>query len=189
MALQDTSEFPVYRRAHMPTEARVADLLARMTIDEKIAQLHAVWLKLSVDGQHAWRTEDFAQRDTGVPLDTLLRHGLGQVTRPLGTHTVDPHEGVKALNALQRQMVEETRLGIPVMSHEECLVGLMIKDATLFPSSLNYAATWNAALIGRVGKMIGEQARSIGCRQSRRPSGLRKTKHSTNSLAHRTTWL
>jgi len=169
MALQDTSEFPVYRRAHMPTEARVADLLARMTIDEKIAQLHAVWLKLSVDGQHAWRTEDFAQRDTGVPLDTLLRHGLGQVTRPLGTHTVDPREGVKALNALQRQMVEETRLGIPVMSHEECLVGLMIKDATLFSSSLNYAATWNAALIGRVGKMIGEQARSIGCRQGLAP--------------------
>jgi beta-glucosidase-like glycosyl hydrolase len=169
MALQDNSEFPVYRRAHMPTDARVADLLARMTIDEKIAQLHAVWLKLSADGQHAWRTEDFAQRDTGVPLDTLLRHGLGQVTRPLGTHTVDPQEGVKALNALQRQMVEETRLGIPVMSHEECLVGLMIKDATLFPSSLNYAATWNPALIGRVGEMLGEQARSIGCHQGLAP--------------------
>ncbi|WP_027796999.1 glycoside hydrolase family 3 N-terminal domain-containing protein [Paraburkholderia acidipaludis] len=169
MSLQHTSETPVYRRHDAPTEARVADLLARMTLDEKIAQLHAVWLKLREDGRHEWRSEDFAQRDTGVPLETLLRHGLGQVTRPLGTHTVDPKEGVKALNALQRQMVEGTRLGIPVMAHEECLVGLMIKDATLFPSPLNYAATWNPALIGRVGEVIGEQARSIGCHQGLAP--------------------
>src|SRR5215470_14560630 len=100
MALEDTSEYPLYRKAHIPTDARVADLLARMTIDEKIAQLHAVWLKLAEHGHHQWRTEDFAQRDTHVPLDTLLRHGLGQVTRPLGTHTVDPKDGVRALNAL-----------------------------------------------------------------------------------------
>ncbi|CAG9204889.1 Beta-glucosidase [Paraburkholderia tropica] len=169
MSLDHQSEVPVYRRAHAPTEARVADLLARMTIDEKIAQLHAVWLKLRAHGRHEWRTEDFAQRDTGVPLDTLLRHGLGQVTRPLGTHTVDPQEGVEAFNALQRQMIEQTRLGIPVMAHEECLVGLMIKDATLFPSPLNYAATWNPALVGRVGEVIGEQARSIGCHQGLAP--------------------
>ncbi|CAB3756470.1 glycoside hydrolase family 3 N-terminal domain-containing protein [Paraburkholderia humisilvae] len=169
MALEDTREVPLYRKADAPTGARVADLLARMTIDEKIAQLHAVWLKLAVDGRHQWRTEDFAQRDTDVPLDTLLRHGLGQVTRPLGTHSVDPKEGVWALNALQRQMVEGTRLGIPVMAHEECLVGLMIKDATLFPSPLNYAATWNPDLIARVGRMIGEQARSIGCHQGLAP--------------------
>jgi len=169
MALEDSRDLPPYRRVDTPTQARVADLLARMTIDEKIAQLHAVWLKLSADGHHAWRSEDFAQRDTGIPLDALLRHGLGQVTRPLGTHTVDPKEGVKALNALQRQMMEHTRLGIPVMSHEECLVGLMIKDATLFPSPLNYAATWNPTLIGRVGEMIGAQARSIGCHQGLAP--------------------
>jgi len=169
MALEHNTEVPLYRRADAATEERVADLLARMTLDEKIGQLHAVWLKLRADGHHEARAEDFAQRDAGVPLETLLRHGLGQVTRPLGTHTVDPKEGVKALNALQRQMLEETRLGIPVMAHEECLVGLMIKDATLFPSPLNYAATWNPALIGRVGEVIGAQARSIGCRQGLAP--------------------
>jgi beta-glucosidase-like glycosyl hydrolase len=169
MALEHTTEAPLYRRADAPTEERVADLLGRMTLDEKIGQLHAVWLKLRADGRHESRGEDFAQRDANVPVETLLRHGLGQVTRPLGTHTVEPKEGVKALNALQRQMVEETRLGIPVMAHEECLVGLMIKDATLFPSPLNYGATWNPALIGRVGEVIGEQARSIGCRQGLAP--------------------
>ena len=59
MALQDNSEFPVYRRAHMPTDARVADLLARMTIDEKIAQMHAFWLLLSENGDHRTRSDSF----------------------------------------------------------------------------------------------------------------------------------
>lgn len=163
------SEVPLYRNPAAAVEKRVADLLARMTLDEKIAQLHAAWLKLSSDGNHEARTVDFAHGDAHVTVDTILQHGLGQITRPLGTHTVDPREGVRALNALQRQMVEDTRLGIPVMSHEECLVGLMIKDATLFPSPLNYAATWNPHLVGEVGAIIGEQARSIGCHQGLAP--------------------
>jgi beta-glucosidase len=163
------SEIPLYRNPAATVEERVADLLARMTLDEKIAQLHAAWLRLSSDGNHESRTVDFAHGEAGMPVETLLQHGLGQITRPLGTHTVDPKEGVSALNTLQRQMVENTRLGIPVMSHEECLVGLMIKDATLFPSPLNYAATWNPWLVERVGQIIGEQARSIGCHQGLAP--------------------
>jgi beta-glucosidase len=150
-------------------QARVADLLARMTMDEKIAQLHAAWLKLSADGNHKARSIDFARSANEITVDAILQHGLGQITRPLGTHTVDPKEGVRALNELQRKMVEDTRLGIPVMSHEECLVGLMIKDATLFPSPLNYAATWNPNLVGEVGRIIGEQARTIGCHQGLAP--------------------
>ncbi|WP_233886657.1 glycoside hydrolase family 3 N-terminal domain-containing protein [Paraburkholderia flagellata] len=169
MSLEHTTEVPVYRRADAPTGQRVADLLARMTLDEKIAQLHAAWLKLSADGEHKARSIDFAQSANSLTVDQILEHGLGQITRPLGTHTVDPKEGVRALNELQRKMVEDTRLGIPVMSHEECLVGLMIKDATLFPSPLNYAATWNPSLVGEVGRIIGEQARSIGCHQGLAP--------------------
>ena len=166
----DIAEQPaLYRDAAAPIAERVADLLGRMTLEEKIAQLHAGWLKLSADGDHTWRIADFAQRDTGITVDQLLEHGLGQITRPLGTHTVEAHEGVRALNALQRRMIEDTRLGIPVMSHEECLVGLMIEGATLFPAPLNYAATWDADLIEEVGRVIGEQARSIGCHQGLAP--------------------
>jgi beta-glucosidase len=168
MLLRQT-EVPLYRNPAAAVDERVADLLARMTLDEKLAQLHAAWLKLSSDGNHEMRSVDFAHGAAGITIETLLQHGLGQITRPLGTHTVDPQEGVRALNALQRQMVENTRLGIPVMSHEECLVGLMIKDATLFPSPLNYAATWNPGLVERVGQIIGEQARSIGCHQGLAP--------------------
>ncbi|MBC8747591.1 MULTISPECIES: glycoside hydrolase family 3 N-terminal domain-containing protein [Paraburkholderia] len=163
------SEVPLYRNPAAAVEERVADLLARMTLDEKIAQLHAAWLKLSADGAHKARSIDFAQSANQITVDEILQHGLGQITRPLGTHTVDPKEGVRALNELQRKMVEDTRLGIPVMSHEECLVGLMIKDATLFPSPLNYAATWNPRLVGEVGTIIGAQARSIGCHQGLAP--------------------
>ncbi|EEA00118.1 glycoside hydrolase family 3 domain protein [Burkholderia sp. H160] len=163
------SEVPLYRNPAATVEERVADLLARMTLDEKIAQLHAAWLKLSADGKHQARSIDFAQSANQITVDEILQYGLGQITRPLGTHTVDPKEGVRALNELQRKMVEDTRLGIPVMAHEECLVGLMIKDATLFPSPLNYAATWNPRLVGEVGTIIGEQARSIGCHQGLAP--------------------
>ncbi|MGF6659967.1 beta-glucosidase-like glycosyl hydrolase [Paraburkholderia atlantica] len=163
------SEVPLYRNPAAAVEERVADLLARMTLDEKITQLHAAWLKLSADGNHKARSIDFAQSANQITVDEILQYGLGQITRPLGTHTVDPKEGVRALNELQRKMVEDTRLGIPVMAHEECLVGLMIKDATLFPSPLNYAATWNPRLVGEVGTIIGEQARSIGCHQGLAP--------------------
>ncbi|MGF6266595.1 beta-glucosidase-like glycosyl hydrolase [Paraburkholderia youngii] len=163
------SEMPLYRSPAAAVEERVADLLARMTLDEKIAQLHAAWLVLSADGNHKARSIDFAQSVNQITVDEILQYGLGQITRPLGTHTVDPKEGVRALNELQRKMVEDTRLGIPVMAHEECLVGLMIKDATLFPSPLNYAATWNPRLVGEVGTIIGEQARSIGCHQGLAP--------------------
>ncbi|MEX3899753.1 glycoside hydrolase family 3 N-terminal domain-containing protein [Paraburkholderia sp. BR10954] len=163
------SEMPLYRNPAAAVEERVGDLLARMTLDEKIAQLHAAWLVLSADGNHKARSIDFAQSANQITVDEILQYGLGQITRPLGTHTVEPKEGVRALNELQRKMVEDTRLGIPVMAHEECLVGLMIKDATLFPSPLNYAATWNPRLVGEVGTIIGEQARSIGCHQGLAP--------------------
>ncbi|WP_233809606.1 glycoside hydrolase family 3 N-terminal domain-containing protein [Paraburkholderia sp. HP33-1] len=169
MLTKNAAEAPLYKDASAAIEDRVQDLLERMTLEEKIAQLHAAWLKLSSDGNHQWRVADFAQRTTDISIDALLKHGLGHITRPLGTHTVDPKEGVRALNELQRQMIEETRLGIPVMSHEECLVGLMIKDATLFPAPLNYAATWNPDLVEEVGEVTGQQARSIGCHQGLAP--------------------
>ena len=94
-----------------------------------------------------------------------LGHGLGQVSRALGSHGVDPLRGVRALNRLQKFLHEETRLGIPALSHEECLVGLMARGATLFPSALAYSATWNPELIERAAQAIGREARSVGCHE------------------------
>ncbi|WP_337261667.1 MULTISPECIES: glycoside hydrolase family 3 N-terminal domain-containing protein [unclassified Serratia (in: enterobacteria)] len=162
----------LYQDAAQPIEKRVADLLARMTPEEKFAQMHAFWLILASDGQHKVRTDlsdDFSGHQQTATLEQRLKTGIGQITRPLGSHVVDPAEGVRALNCLQKTLVEETRLGIPAMFHEECLVGLLCKDATLFPSALNYGSTWDTALIERVAEAIRTEAQSIGCHQGLAP--------------------
>ncbi|SFO16534.1 beta-glucosidase [Cohaesibacter marisflavi] len=159
----------IFKDATQSPEARADDLLSRMTLDEKIGQMHAVWLFLNENGEHNVRSDQFTGESDADTLRQMLGRGLGQITRPLGTRSIDPAEGVRALNALQKFMLEETRLGIPVMSHEECLSGLMIKGATLFPSALGYGATWNPELIEEVGKMIGEEARAVGCHQGLAP--------------------
>nr|WP_272212611.1 glycoside hydrolase family 3 N-terminal domain-containing protein [Marinicella sp. W31]MDC2878525.1 glycoside hydrolase family 3 N-terminal domain-containing protein [Marinicella sp. W31] len=167
--MNNTHNTPFYKDASQPVDARVADLLARMTIEEKVGQLHAVWLFLSEDGNHQTRSDQFTGSTDPDTLKAMLSSGLGQVTRPLGTRSIDAAEGVRALNALQKFMVEETRLGIPVMSHEECLSGLMIKGATLFPSSLSFGATFNPELVEKVGAAIGQESRAIGCHQGLAP--------------------
>jgi hypothetical protein len=108
-----------YKDPQLSIAQRVSDLLGRMTLEEKIAQMYSYWLILSPEGNHRIRTDAFAQRATPKDLKEMLRRGVGQITRPLGTHPVDPKQGVRALNALQKFLVEETRLGIPAISHEE----------------------------------------------------------------------
>ncbi|WP_129991887.1 glycoside hydrolase family 3 N-terminal domain-containing protein [Rahnella sp. CFA14(1/10)] len=162
----------LYQDASQPVSSRVADLLARMTPEEKFAQMHAFWLILDSHGNHKERTDlsdDFAGHKQSQGLEQQLALGAGQITRPLGTHVVSPAEGRQALNRLQKTLVEETRLGIPAMFHEECLVGLLCKDATLFPSSLCYASTWDPQLMEQIAAAIREEAQSVGCHQGLAP--------------------
>ncbi|SFD16817.1 glycoside hydrolase family 3 N-terminal domain-containing protein [Tropicimonas isoalkanivorans] len=159
----------LYKDPAQSIEARVDDLLARMSLEEKIGQMHSVWLFLNENGQHTTRSDQFTGSSDQDTLKDMLNTGLGQITRPLGTRTVEPAAGVRALNSLQKYLVEETRLGIPVMSHEECLSGLMISGATLFPSALSFGATWNPELVERVGDAIGAELRMIGCHQGLAP--------------------
>ncbi|WP_176084263.1 glycoside hydrolase family 3 N-terminal domain-containing protein [Martelella sp. HB161492] len=165
----NTMTTPLYKDSALSAETRAEDLISRMSLSEKIGQLHAVWLFLEENGQHRTRSDQFTGSSDPETLKAMLSSGLGQVTRPLGTRSIDAQEGVRALNSLQHFMIEETRLGVPVMSHEECLSGLMIKGGTLFPSSLAYGATFNPALIERVGEAIGQEARAIGCHQGLAP--------------------
>jgi beta-glucosidase len=148
---------------------RAKDLLARMTLEEKIAQLHALWLILSEDGKHRFREDDgfIAPSDGGV--ERMVVHGLGLISRPLGTHGVEPRRGVRALNRFQKFLREQTRLGIPALAHEEVLVGLMIQGATLFPSALALGSTWNPELVEKAAQAIGREARSVGCHQGLAP--------------------
>lgn len=162
----------IYKDAKRPVHERVADLLARMTPEEKFAQMHAYWLVLSEQGDHRERSDmsdEFAGVSEQAALAERLKIGVGQITRPLGTHIVEAKTGVRAANRLQKMLVEETRLGIPALFHEECLVGLLCKNATLFPSSLNYGSTWDPELVKRAARQIGLEARSTGCRQGLAP--------------------
>lgn len=160
----------LYKDPGQPTAARVRDLLERMTLDEKMAQMHGAWMVLSDTGDHQLRPEDQAPGGDGsVDWRQLLRSGLGQVTRALGTHGVEAGAGKRALNHLQRFLKNETRLGIPAISHEECLVGLMTRDGTLFPSALAFGATWNPALVERAAQQIRAECLALGCHQGLAP--------------------
>ncbi|MEK0247426.1 glycoside hydrolase family 3 N-terminal domain-containing protein [Raoultella sp. BAC10a-01-01] len=162
----------IYKDASRPVEERVADLLSRMTLEEKFAQMHGYWLVLDENGEHRERSDmsdEFAGVSEQTSLAERLKLGVGQITRPLGTHIVAADSGVRAANWLQKMLMEETRLGIPALFHEECLVGLLCKEATLFPSSLNYGSTWDPELVARAAREIGAEARSTGCKQGLAP--------------------
>ncbi len=157
-----------FRDASLSPEQRSEDLLARMTRDEKIAQLCSVWLTLDpASGDFS----PFQGMFMNNPIDQreLLRDGIGQITRPFGSRPVAPRDGARALNAFQRHLFETTRLGIPAIAHEEALTGFMTEGATQFPSPLNYGATWDPVLIRRVANVIRRQMRTVGTHQALAP--------------------
>ena len=157
-----------YQNPSLSIDARTADLLARMTLQEKAAQLTAVWLTLDPDGG------DFApyQNQLAMTLEQMepaLSQGIGHISRPLGSQPIAPRKGAMAINAFQKRMVEGTRLGIPAFVHEECLTGVTTEGATQFPSPLNYGSTWNPALVREVGDCLRGHLRSIGIHQGLGP--------------------
>lgn len=97
----------IYKDAKRSVHERVADLLARMTPEEKFAQMHAYWLVLSEKGDHRERSDmsdEFAGVSGQAALTERLRMGVGQITRPLGTHIVEAKTGVRAANRLQKML-------------------------------------------------------------------------------------
>jgi beta-glucosidase len=128
-----TTAIAPYRDPALPVEARVADLLGRMTRAEKIAQLGSFWAFEVVgrDGLEADR------------LTALAGDGIGQITRLAGSTNLRPVEVAETANAIQRHLVEGTRLGIPVIFHEECLHGLIAWAAPCFQQSIGAAATFD----------------------------------------------
>jgi beta-glucosidase len=155
-----------YRDPSRPVDERVADLLDRMTLDEKIAQLRAIWLKPQPGGRYeVWDR----MVEQGTDPARLLADGIGQITRPFGTVPIEPAEGWRSLRAVQRFLRENTRLGIPALPHDECLSGFMAQGATQFPSPLSMGATWNPDLIEQVAGVISRQMREAGSLQGLAP--------------------
>ncbi len=160
---------PVYKNPNSPVEDRVKDLIGRMTVEEKILQLTSIWLTFDPDrGEMAPHTDElFPPEDFDI--EYFLTTGIGQITRPFGSQPIDPIKGAEMVNRIQKRLMEETRLGIPAICHEECLTGFMAQVATSFPSPLNFCSTWEPELIEKVGGVIRRQMRSVGTHQGLAP--------------------
>lgn len=153
-----------YRNPALSVAERVADLLSRMTLDEKIAQMTGVWRQRKTVMLDENGALDLARLRTHLP------HGIGQVARLSDVRPgLRPAEMAGLANAIQKYFVEETRLGIPVIFHEECLHGLAAFDATSYPQPIGLASTFDPALVEEVYTAIAEEARSRGAQHALTP--------------------
>ena len=164
---------PAYKISSLPAEKRVKDLLSRMTPAEKAAQMMCVWQEKPQKLVDAEGNFDLKKARAAFKQG----HGLGQVGRPndAGGPPSTPELGLNArrmaelTNAIQKFFLEESRLGIPVIFHEECLHGLAAKDATSFPQPIGLGATFNPELVEALYAMSAHEARTRGTHQALTP--------------------
>ncbi len=163
---QSMAQQPLYKQADAPIDYRVKDLIERMTIEEKVGQLCCPmgWEMYTKTGKNTVTVSDlYVKKMQEAPLGSfwaVLR--ADPWTQKTLENGLNPELAAKALNALQKYAVEETRLGIPVLFAEECPHGHMAIGATVFPTALSAASTWNEALMLEVGEAIGLEARLQG---------------------------
>lgn len=163
-SLEELSTKKDYKDPNMPVDKRVKDLLQRMTIEEKVAQMLGIWqLKKTMI------CDDNGNLDI-EKIRKNFKNGIGQIGRLSDTgNGLKPIEMAEYANKLQKFFVEETRLGIPVVIHEECLHGLAGKDATSYPQPIGLASTFNPELIEEIYSSIAEDARKRGAHQALTP--------------------
>lgn len=140
-------------------EKRVKDLISKMTLEEKIAQLGSI--------QGTYFIED--GKLSKDKMKELLKNGIGQITRLAGGKDREPEKVAEFANEIQRFLIEETRLGIPAIIHEECLSGFMAKSATTFPQAIGLASTFEPELIEKVSSVIRKEMRAEGVHQGLAP--------------------
>ena len=157
---------PAYRNRELSAEQRMRDLLAHMTLEEKAAQMRCVWQQKAatlVDASGQFDPEKARQ---------AFGHGngLGQVGRPSDAGSgLNARQMAELTNAIQRFFVEESRLGIPVVFHEECLHGHAARDGTSFCQPIGLASTFNPGLVESLYAMTAAEARARGTHQALTP--------------------
>jgi len=148
-----------YRNPTLAVDDRVEDLLAQMTVDEKIGQLGSIWVYEVLEKMAFSATK-------AAP---LLAGGLGQVTRMGGASSLAPVALADLANQIQKYLLEQTRLGIPAIVHEECCSGYMARNATCFPQMIGAASTWEPELVEAMTGVIRTQMRAVGAHQGLSP--------------------
>ncbi|HEY7808892.1 MAG TPA: glycoside hydrolase family 3 N-terminal domain-containing protein [Allosphingosinicella sp.] len=162
---------PLYKDASQPTATRVEDLLARMTLEEKVAQIITIW-------EHKGKIQTPSGDFSPAKASKEFPNGLGQLARPsdkrgvdqsnaaagasAGSVNRDARETAEYINAAQRWAMERTRLAIPILMHEEALHGYVARGATSFPQAIGLASTWDPALVERVFTVAAREMRARG---------------------------
>ncbi len=166
----DGKGVPLYKKATAPMAARIDDLLKRMTLEEKVMQLHCLWQKKNtIQNTDTQFSPENAQK--------AFPNGLGMIARPSDRQTgvTDGNAGdngsqqnrgaletANYVNAIQKWAIEQTRLGIPVLMHEEALHGYVAKDATCFPQAIGLASSFDPDLITNVFSVAAREMRARG---------------------------
>ena len=165
-SLTANAQKPVYKDASQPVELRVADLLSRMTLDEKIGQVRCPlgWFIYDKDAKgKVSLTEKFYQYTDEQHIGNywaVLR--ADPWTQKTLTNGLNPALSAEMLNMMQRYAVEKTRLGIPIMVAEETPHGHMAIGTTVFPTALSQAATFDRDVLFRMGEAMGAEIRAQG---------------------------
>jgi len=156
-----------WRDLSLSAGERAALLLGEMTVAERLKQLGSTWPG-SEDLEEAVAPLQESHL-MAEPFEAAIIDGVGHITRPFGTAPVEPRNGMARLGDLQRQVVAANRFGIAAIAHEECLTGLTAWKATVFPTPLAWAATFNPALVAEMGAGIGRDMRALGIHQGLAP--------------------
>ncbi|RCK69108.1 glycosyl hydrolase [Desertihabitans brevis] len=157
----------IWQDASCSPEARARDLVQRMTLPEKLAQLVGLWVGADASGGGVAPHQ--AEMTGAVDWSTTIAHGLGQLTRPYGTRPVAPAMAARSLAAAQRDVVAASRFGIPAQVHEECLTGFAAWQATVYPAPLSWGAAFDPELVQQVAATIGASMRAAGVHQGLAP--------------------
>lgn len=166
VALASCNKLPDYKNSSLSAEKRTADLLSRMTVEEKIGQLLCplgwpMYDKVSQDSVCVSRKyEEFIGQQHGGMLWAVFR--ADPWTRKTLETGLNPVLAAKTYNALQRYAIENSRLGIPLILAEEAPHGHMAIGTTVFPTSIGLASTWNRESVQKVGRVIATELRAQG---------------------------
>jgi beta-glucosidase len=161
----------IYKNPRAPLQARVEDLLSRMTLEEKVAQMQSIWEAKSevFDAKLEFDPKKMAQK---------FPNGIGQFARPSdATGPTSPRivpgrdarSTIRLVNALQHYAMQNTRLGIPIMFHEEGLHGYVAPGATSFPQAIALASSWDPDLLRAVNAVTAREMRARGVTQALTP--------------------
>jgi len=153
-----------YEDATLDAEKRIDDLLARMNVEEKTAQMVTLYgypriLKDELPGE-SWKSALW--KDGIGNIDEQMTGYAPPAAAKMGFHYLDYAAHARALNEIQRFFIEDTRLGVPADFTNEGIRGLLHQKATSFPAELAIGCTWDRELVREIGRVTGREARALG---------------------------